>query len=82
MRDLATEVRSLDLDAICSEFDRLIQAAPRRASSGKRYFTVSHEGIPSSRDATNRREEHLAIALRNLDCYWARPNGGCIKLID
>ncbi|RWG13949.1 hypothetical protein [Mesorhizobium sp.] len=82
MRDLATEVRSVDLDAICSEFDRLIRAAPRRASSGKPYFTVTHEGIPSSRDATNRREEHLAIALRNLDCYWPRANGGWIKLID
>lgn len=53
---LAADVRAL--------FDAERRAAPRRGDRGKSYLQ-DHEGIPSTGAATNRGEEHLAIALAN-----------------
>jgi hypothetical protein len=64
-----------------NEYLALRKDAPRRSRSGKVYF-VDHSGIPSSISGSNRREEHMAIALLNLDRFWPLPGGGWFRLLD
>ncbi len=66
------------------EYERLRGCAPRRSGRGKRYF-VGHAGVissPDDADKSNRKEEHLAIALRNLKGRWPRSGGGWFRLLD
>ena len=61
----ATTAKNLDITGICEGYAALRSAAPQRFKRGKRYFIASHNGIPSSGELSNRREEHLAIAMYN-----------------
>lgn len=66
------------------EYERLRGCAPRRSERGKRYF-VGHAGVissPDDADKSNRKEEHLAIALRNLKGRWPHSGGGWFRLLD
>ena len=56
---LASDVGSLAL-----RYEDLVRVAPRRHDRGKRYLH-GHTGITSSGPLSNRREEHLAVALYN-----------------
>src|SRR3546814_20509598 len=67
--------------ALCAEYAALREAAPRRPAAGKPYF-VMHQGAPATTAASNRLEEHLAIALFNLGRHWLRPAGGWFRLLD
>jgi hypothetical protein len=62
-----------------------LAAAPKRAAFGKRYF-VGHDGVPGTRDETNRVEEHLAMALfnayRNPNPGLLLPNGEPLAILD
>jgi hypothetical protein len=60
----------LDADDLVAGYRRLVDAAPRRHSLGKKYF-VGHSGEPCTGARSNRREEHLAMALWN----WSDENG-------
>jgi hypothetical protein len=62
--------RLLKPDALVSSYQQLLNAAPRRHERAKEYF-VGHTGRSSNGAHTNRREEHLAIALWN----WNREQG-------
>ena len=75
---MADQIGAIDLAAISSEFHGLRQDAPRRS----RPYFVGHNGIPSSFKPSNRREEHIAIALYNLDRMWHLGQVGNFRIID
>ena len=75
---LAAAASEIDQDDLCAEYEARIQSAPDRAARDKAYF-VGHNG---KRHRSNRREEHLAIALCNLKERWPRPDGGWLRLLD
>lgn len=78
---LAGAIRGIDISALHCEYDGLRQAAPRRADRGKQYF-VGHDGMLPKNSASDRREEHLAIALWRLKQTWPRAGGGHQCLLD
>jgi hypothetical protein len=80
-RGLSEAVASLDPGALCAEYARFRELAPRRSRVGKSYF-VGHSGVPSASGGSNRLEEHCAIALVNLRRRWPRPEGGWFQLLD
>ena len=80
-RGLEGAIASVDRDALCAEYIALRESAPRRAQSGKSYF-VGHTGVTSGAGASNRLEEHFAIAVANLGRRWPRPGGGWFRLLD
>ena len=80
-RGLAARIRAVDVEALCDEYRRLRNNAPLRSGTGKRYF-VGHNGIPSSSAASNRLEEHTALALMNLGRRWPQTQGGWFRLLD
>ncbi len=80
-RGLSDAIASVDIDTLCAEYDGLREAAPRRSQAGKKYF-VGHTGVPSTKGASNRLEEHTAIALFNMGWRWPRSDGGWFRFID
>jgi len=79
--DLAAYIAGIDVNALCLEYEKIVGSAPRRPARGKSYF-VGHSGVTSSEKWSNRREEHYAIALRNLDLEWPQPGGGGFRILD
>jgi len=80
-RGLADSIASVNVDQLAVEYGKLRENAPRRGDRDKRYF-VGHTGIPSSETSSTRREEHFAMALRNLKCRWPRRDGGWHFFLD
>lgn len=78
---LAAYIAGIDVNALCGQYEKATGSAPRRHDVGKSYF-VGHSGITSSGKSSNRKEEHYAIALRNLDVPWPQPDGGGFCLLD
>jgi hypothetical protein len=78
---LTASCKSLDPARLVDAYDELVQTAPKRHLADKRYF-VGHTGVPSTGKWTNRREEHLAIALWNDTPHWQLPNGSALDLLD
>ena len=70
-----------DIGDLRREYLSLREDAPSRTLRGKRYF-VGHDGVPSARGYSNRREEHSAIALVNLQRDWEHPLGGSFRFLD
>lgn len=79
--NLARDIAAVDRERLCSEYRSLRECSPSRPERGKQYF-VGHDGIPSTRGGTNRREEHGAIALVNLDREWEYPGAGRFRFLD
>ena len=80
-RALDRQIGDIDTIDLCREYEQLVLDAPRRDPGGKNYF-VGHNGIPSSTSGSNRREEHIAIALVNMRRRWPLPDGGWFRYID
>ncbi len=76
LSQFAEVARDLDAAEIATLYNQLVEAAPRRHERGKRYLD-GRTGIASSGAASNRREEHLAIALFN-----ASRGGAALPLHD
>lgn len=74
---LAEAICQIDRGALCREYKELKRCAPHR----KRYF-VGHSGNLSGKVRSNRFEEHLAIALWNLNECWPRHDSGWFRLLD
>ena len=72
---------SLEAADLLVAYNDLKGRAPIRGRRQKPYF-VGHTGIPSSGAATNRNEEHLAIALFNDQPQWHLGETGHLDLID
>jgi hypothetical protein len=74
----------LDPDVLISSYLRLMDSAPRRHVRDRKYF-VGHTGKPGSGSKSNRREEHLAIALwcesRNNRLLMV-PGAGPLEFLD
>ena len=77
---LAEDIAKIDRKALCDEYKQLVENAPRR--SAKQKYFVGHDGKISSSEESNRHEEHLAVALWNLERRWPRPDGGWFRLLD
>ncbi len=76
--------KELEISELCNGYADLLRIAPRRSDNDKSYF---HErtGATSSRKESNRREEHLALALFNAsraDVLFSLPDGRDIGFID
>jgi hypothetical protein len=80
-RRLDLAIASVDPAAVCAEYAGLQECAPRRSAAGKLFF-VGHTGLVPAAGMSNRKEEHLAIALINLKRRWPRPGGGWSSLLD
>jgi hypothetical protein len=76
--------RSLKLQDLIEGYRQLKSAAPRRHLRNLKYF-VGHNGVTSSGAFSNRREEHLAVALWN-QCQQSGPlqmaSMGALLLLD
>jgi hypothetical protein len=72
------ELSPVDLAA---EFGIDLNGAPRRGSRGKNYFGAQRNGFPQSDGGSNRREEHLMIALFCAGSLL-RPDGSHVQVID
>jgi hypothetical protein len=66
--DFASELK---LDDLIEGYRQLKSGAPRRRYRNLKYF-VGHNGVTSSGTHSNRREEHLAVALWN-QCQQSGP---------
>ena len=77
-------MKQLDPDELVAAYHRLRKSAPHRHKRGKQYF-VGHSGITSSGKYSNRREEHLAVALWNSaqeNRSLIMPDGLTLRLLD
>ena len=79
----------INRDALCLEYEQLRCSAPKRWNKGKKYFMSDHKGFLSEKGSSNRikedhslKEEHLAIALWRMACFWPRPETGWLRLLD
>jgi len=59
-----SRTEQLDLNELIAAYHLVRESTPHRHEWNKRYF-VGHSGVPSSGGYSNRREEHLAVALWN-----------------
>lgn len=66
---------------LAAEFGIDLGGAPHRGARGKDYFGVQRNGIPHSDGDSNRREEHLMMALFGAGSI-SRPDGSHIQVID
>jgi len=76
-------IDQLNIQELVCAYDRARKSAPRRQDAGKQYF-VAHKGSPVSGARSNRREEHLAIALwRNRrDSHYEFGNDRTLRILD
>ena len=77
---LAFDIAGMDAETLAVAYEALRASAPRRRAQS-RYF-VGHAGLTSGRGASNRREEHIAVALVALRRRWPLPDGGAFELLD
>jgi hypothetical protein len=69
---------------IVESYARARERAPRRHVKGKQYF-VEHSGANHRSEESNRKEEHLALALCNASlagCSTDLPSGETLEIID
>lgn len=77
-------IKQLDPNDLASAYHRVRESAPHRHKRDKKYF-VGHSGITSSGKKSNRREEHLAVALWNAsqeNVPLILPGGNSLKFLD
>jgi len=77
-------IKQLEADDLVCAYHRARDLAPHRHARKKRYF-VGHSGVTSSGEYSNRREEHLAIALWNATQERSplrMPGGSPLHLLD
>ena len=81
---LAEDIFRIDRGTLCFEYKELKQCAPRRAVQKKPYFVEEHIGELKTKvkEKNNRFEEHLAIALWNLNGRWSRHDSDWFHMLD
>ena len=80
IRGMADAIDAVEVGEVCREYRELGELAPTRTRELR--YLVGHEGIPSSSARSNRREEHIAIALVNLDQRWSFDGLGEFAFLD
>ena len=78
---LANAISEINLDSLCSEYDALRSAAPRRHDRNKRHF-VGHDGRPQAKDPASPAEKHLAIALWRFQTLQTRAGVSELRFLD
>ena len=78
---LADAISGLDRRLLRSEYERLIEQAPRRANRGKSYF-VKHDSVSAGKRTSNRGEEHLAFRFYDLKGSWTNASGERFRFLD
>jgi len=73
---------SLDVTGLVHAYDDLVNQSPRRKIHHRDYFISGHDGLPSGNENSNRREEHLALALFNHSQEFELPDGRLLRFID
>jgi hypothetical protein len=74
----------LDPDNLAAAYARARNSAPRRHDRNKSYF-VDHAGLTMRSDNSNRREEHLALALwgaSQTGALMTLPNDEILEILD
>ena len=82
---LANAISKIDRVVLWREYKELKRCPPRRAVQKKqRYFVEGHIGELKAKvkEKNNRFEEHLAVALWNLDGRWSRHDSGWFHMLD
>ena len=77
-------INELDSYELTCAYHHLRESAPHRHERNKHYF-VGHSGVTSSGGKSNRREEHLAVALWNssqVGRSFALPDGHTLEFLD
>ena len=81
VKGLASAIKEIDLDSLCSEYEMLESLAPNRHDRGMRYF-VGHRGVVNTNSPINLSEKHLAIALWR-QCELPSQDGASrLRLLD
>ena len=80
---LALDIDRVDRNALVKEYEKTVNAAPRRHDRGKPYFVTGHDGCLPGNAASGRFEEHLAMAIwRFRGMHWPRLDGGWFQFLD
>jgi len=74
--------RELEIDSLRDAYINLVGHAPRRSPNHKPYLVKEHFGFPSGDEKSNRREEHLALALFNQSTPCHLPDGRGLNIVD
>jgi len=77
---LAQDISDIDVAAYFQGYRSLVAQAPKR--SHDRPYLGGRTGYPSTVGTTNRREEHVAIAMVNAQQVWTLPEGVRLELLD
>ena len=81
IRDFPGTASVLDADELLVMYEALRDTVPHRHARDKEYF-VGHTGVPSTKGASNRVEEHLAIALCNDMAGLPLDDSDGLRLLD
>lgn len=74
--------REIEIDSLCNAYINLVDHSPRRSLNHKPYLVKEHFGFPSGDEKSNRREEHLGLALFNQSTPCNLPDGRDLNIID
>lgn len=77
---LRQDIARMDVASYAQAYESLRAKAPKRALD--RPYLGGRTGYPSTEGKTNRREEHIAIALVNAQQVWHLPDGTRFELLD
>ena len=81
MTGFAENIGKVSARKLCADFEADRGAAPSRGSRGKAYLELHRDGYPRSDGPSNRREEHLMMALFNAGSL-ALPDGSQLRVVD
>lgn len=78
-------IHEIDVSDLVRKYKELMKVAPRRHKRRKKYFVEDHDGKLKGEKKSNRKEEHLAVALFN-ECRNGKEfllsNKRKLKIID
>lgn len=77
---LAQDISNMDVETYLQAYRNLMAQAPKRPHG--RPYLGGRTGYPDTEGATNRREEHFAIAMVNAQQGWTLPDGTALELLD
>ncbi len=77
---LANDLAEIDATSYSQAYQSLKKRAPTRPHG--RPYLGGRTGYPTTEGKTNRREEHFAIAMVNLQNCWLLPDGTRFELLD
>lgn len=77
---MAQDISNLNVASYLQAYRSLTARAPKRTQD--RPYLGDRTGFPTAERATNRKEEHIAIAMVNAQQGWTLPDGTALELLD